>query len=485
MATKPKNMLVIMSDEHNPKIAGYAGDPVVATPTLDSLAARGTRFDAAYTDCPICVPARASFVTGLPVHRHRCWDNAIAYDGTIPSWAKVLRDRGHQVTSIGKLHYQGHAGQDYGFTENLLPMQITGGTGDITQLIRDPDWVRPTGAGLLNSARPGESSYTLYDRDVASTASVWLRETGTRQHDKPWVLYVSLLCPHFPLTAPPEHWYRYFGRDDLPWPKLYAPHERPTHRYIETFARRSNYDPHFKSPADVRRAIAGYYALVTYLDEQVGRILGALRAAGLEEDTRIAYTSDHGDNLGARGLWGKSTMYEESAGIPMILSGADVPAGAVRHTPVTLTDLSATILDAVGAGDAVSSLGMTGESLLALAARPDEDRAALSQYHTSGPDGFAMLRTLRWKYIRYVNAPPQLFDMENDPEELLDLGEAPAFESVRAALAARLAGQVDIEAADAEAKRDQAAMIARYGGDAAVRGIKPAGFTAPPGKTGH
>ena len=108
MVVKPQNLLVIMSDEHNPKVAGYAGHPIIKTPALDALAARGSRFTAAYTPSPICVPARASLATGLPVHRHRAWDNAIAYDGRTEGWAHALRKRGHHVAAIGKLHYRGH-----------------------------------------------------------------------------------------------------------------------------------------------------------------------------------------------------------------------------------------------------------------------------------------------------------------------------------------------------------------------------------------
>ena len=106
MVVKPQNLLVIMSDEHNRKITGHAGHPMVSTPALDALAARGSRFTAAYTPSPICVPARASLATGLPVHRHRAWDNAIAYDGRIEGWAHALRKRGHHVAAMGKLHYR-------------------------------------------------------------------------------------------------------------------------------------------------------------------------------------------------------------------------------------------------------------------------------------------------------------------------------------------------------------------------------------------
>ncbi len=475
-----KNLIVIMSDEHNPKVAGYAGHPVISTPHLDRVAAAGTRFTAAYTPSPICVPARASFITGQPVHVHQAWDNAIAYGGVPPGWAHMLRDRGHTAVSIGKLHYKGHDGDDYGFTESRLAMHIANGVGDVTHLIRDPDDVRLTGASLLRNAKAGESDYTLYDRQIAADAQVWLRETGARRHDKPWVLFVSMVSPHFPLTAPPEHFYRYRGQD-LPRPKLYDTDERPMHPYVAMYRRKSHYDAPFSGADDLNRALSGYFGLVSFLDEQVGKIMTALDAAGLRDTTRVIYTSDHGDNLGSRGLWGKATMYEESAGIPMLLTGADVPEAATCRTPVTLCDVSATILDAVGVRDVV----LPGASLLRLANAPAEDRAALSEFHTYGPDAFYMLRTLTHKYVHYVGAPPQLFDLDADPEELNDLGTANSAAETRATLEARLRTLVDPEAADRDAKADQAAMIDAYGGEAVLRAKSPAAFTPPPGTGGH
>jgi choline-sulfatase len=236
---------------------------------------------------------------------------------------------------------------------------------------------------------------------------------------------------------------------------------------------------------DVNRALAGYFGLVSFLDEQIGKIMTALGEAGLTDSTRVIYTSDHGDNLGTRGLWGKATMYEESAGIPMLITGANVPAHATCATPVTLCDVSATILDAVGEGDAIAENHLPGASLLRLANAPAEDRAALSEFHTYGPDAFYMLRTLRHKYVHYVNAPPQLFDLEADPEELNDLGTSNAAAETRNALEARLRSILDPEAVDALAKADQAAMIEQHGGEAVIRARPPAAFTPAPGGGKH
>lgn len=478
---QPTNLLVIMSDEHNRKLAGHAGHPVVRTPHLDALAAAGTDFTAAYTPCPICVPARGAFHTGQPVHRSRCWDNAIAYDGTMPGWPQALRARGHHVAAIGKLHYQGHAGQDYGFSETILPMQIANGTGDVTMLIRDPMDVRETAARkLLAEAGPGESSYTRYDRKVAAAAEAWLRHDAPKHGDRPWVLFVSMVAPHFPLTAPAEFYDLYAGAA-LPRPKLWdAPaDQRLPHPWLRDYARRSDHYRHFRDEADLQRALAGYYGLVSFLDSHVGRLLRTLEETGLGAGTRVIYTSDHGDNLGTRGLWGKCTMYEESAAVPLLMAGPGVPRGRCA-TPVTLCDVAATILDAVGAPDAIAELGLPGASLLEVAARPTEDRAALSELHTYCPDGVFMLRTPRWKYIHYVNLPPQLFDMQADPEELRDLAGDPAHAAVLAGMEARLRAMLDPEAVNDAARRDQAAMIARLGGEAVIRAKERAAYTPPP-----
>ena len=235
----------------------------------------------------------------------------------------------------------------------------------------------------------------------------------------------------------------------------------------------------------LQRALAGYFGLVSFLDEQIGEILTVLSETGLADTTRVIYTSDHGDNLGARGLWGKATMCQESAGMPMLLAGEGVPVGAVCATPVTLCDASAAILDAVGASEAISELGLPGASLLDLANQPSQNRTVLSEFHTYGPDAFYMLRTLRHKYVCYVGAPPQLFDLEADPEELTDLGADPAHASLRAAFEARLRAILAPELVDQQAKADQARTAEHYGGFEMLRRREKMAFTPPPTAKTH
>ena len=254
-------------------------------------------------------------------------------------------------------------------------------------------------------AGPGESTYTVYDRDIAARAQIWLHEEAGKWTDRPWVLFVSFVAPHFPLTAPPHWFYRYW-QQDLPMPKLYAKDARPHHPAIDEYAYTVDYDTHFRSPADVKRALAGYAGLVSSLDENIGHVLQALQATGLADSTRVIYTSDHGDNLGARGLWGKSTLYEESAGVPLLMAGPDIPAGRVVETPVTHIDFAPTIVDAVGAS-ALRLPTWQGASLFEVADGAQPERPVISEYHAIGAStGAFMIRFDRWKYCHYVARPP-------------------------------------------------------------------------------
>ena len=477
---KPANLIVIMADEHNPRILGCNGHPIVQTPNLDALAARGTSFTSAYTPSPVCVPARAAFATGKYLHQIGYWDNADAYEGATPSWHHRLRGDGHRVVSIGKLHFRGRPGDDHGFSEEIIPMHIVEGKGDLMGLVREDLPERGMAWKIAKLAGPGESPYTAYDREIAARAQIWLREEAQKHADKPWVLFVSFVCPHFPLIAPPEFYYKY-PVDQMPIPKLYAPGERPDHPYLRDYASSFCYDKFF-DPQRLRRAIAAYYGLCSFVDDNVGKVLRALDASGLADSTRVIYTSDHGDNLGTRGLWGKSTMYEETAGIPLIMSGPDVPRGHRVATPASLLDVYPTIMQGVGADRPEMYDGQPGHSLFALADGAQPERTVLSEYHGMGSTtGAFMIRHGKFKYIHYAAYRPQLFDLEADPEELRDLAEKPEHARTLSTCRERLYALIDPEEVDRRAKSRQAKLLALNGGREAVIKRGDLGFSPPPG----
>ncbi len=480
ISDKPKNLLIIMSDEHNPKMLGCEGHPIIETPNLDALAARGVRFSSAYCASPVCIPSRASFATGKYIHQVGHWDNADAYDGEASSWHHVLRGQGHEVVSIGKLHFKSDQ-EDHGFSKEVIPMHIVEGKGDLMGLVRTrPLPVRKGAYKMAGMAGPGESQYTYYDREIAARAQVWLREEAVRHTDKPWALFVSFVAPHFPLTAPPEHYYKYFDQD-LPLPKLHRKELRPTHPYLQDYRNSFNYDDYFDEKK-LKVGLAGYYGLCSFLDENVGAVLKALEDAGLAEDTRIMYTSDHGDNLGTRGMWGKSNMYEEVARVPLIVAGPDIPAGKVVDTHTSHVDTYPFILDCVGAAEPEPDADRPGVSLERLIAGEQVDRNVLVEYHGMGSTSAAfMIRHQQYKYVHYVDYAPQLFDLGADPEELNDMSEDPAYREILAECRRRLFAVCDPAEVDRRARKRQAELLAANGGADAVIARGDLGFSPAPG----
>ena len=471
----PSNLLVIMSDEHQARALGCAGHPFVQTPHLDALAARGVRFSNAYTPSPICVPARASFATGLYPHQTRLWDNAMPYTGAIPGWGHALQTAGVPVESIGKLHYRAEEDPN-GFDETHIPMMVAGGVGMVWASIRD-EASRITGPKRMlgDHIGAGHSAYTDYDAAVVERTTDWL--AARKPGDAPWCLYVGLVAPHFPLVVP-ETFFDLYPPDTFPPAKLHPRDGHPRHPWVEKQNAFMDSEAKFTDEAERLAAMSAYYGLCTWLDHNVGRILAALEAAGLTQDTTVLYTSDHGDNVGARGLWGKSNMYEESAAVPMILAGPDIAPG-VCATPVSLLDAAATIAAHFGA-PLNTAEGV--KDLRQVLREPEQpDRIVFSEYHAAGAvSGAFMLRKGRWKLIHYVGFDDELFDLQDDPDELVNRAQDPDCAAVRADLRTELRRICDPDAVNAQAFADQAALIARHGGREAALMLGAPGATPPP-----
>jgi choline-sulfatase len=309
--TQPANLIFFQSDNHNRAVAGCYGHTYVKTPNIDRIAESGVRFANAYSTSALCCPARAAIATGRYPHQTGFWDNAIAYDGSVPSWHHRLREQGHTVVAVGKLHYRSEK-DDNGFTGEIEPMHLHEGRGAVKNLLRGYGTEPPKDDGsfwklYMTRSGAGETHYQEYDRRITAQSIGWLKRHG-RGNSKPWVLYVSYISPHPPFTVP-KRLYDLYPEKDMPLPKGFRPKERPEHPAMQ-YLRRMDGILDMTDEAALRRIAAGYFGLITHMDEQVGEVLRAAESLGLLGNTRIAYTSDHGELFGWQGIFGKKNLYE-------------------------------------------------------------------------------------------------------------------------------------------------------------------------------
>ncbi len=477
MVKTPKNILFLMADEHQAGALSVLHHPHVQTPNLDRLAARGSVFLNAYTASPICVPARAAVATGRYPHETGYWDNALAYDGRVPSWGHILQARGVSVTSIGKLHYRNSEDRT-GFDQQILPIHILNGIGQIWGSVRNPLPTKSKGGSMLGGIGAGVSKYNLYDMEVANAAVDWLNMPA--RTEAPWAAFVSFVAPHFPLIVPEEYLDKYPAQD-MPLPAV-----RPgidgyeAHPWVARMNDIEDSDAELGSDQRRREAIAAYYALCSFVDQQIGKVLDALDASGQGDDTLIIYTSDHGENLGMRGRWGKSLLYREATQVPLIMAGPGINAGAQVITPVSLVDIPPTITDAFGLPP---DPDWAGRSLTEIAAAPaDPGRVVFAEYHAvNSPSGGFMVADAGWKYHEYIGYASELFDLESDPLERHNLAGDPAYAAQEARLRKALYAICDPARVDASAKADQDKLVAGFGGPEKAFRIGPSGATPAPG----
>ena len=476
---KVPNFLFLCSDQHCKFEVGCYGNPVVRTPNIDGLAAGGTRFTAAYSSNPICVPARAGMATGQYGFRVGSVDNATPYTGQLPSFGHRLTEANIPVTAIGKLHYR-NTEDDTGFPDQRIPLHVRDGVGDVYGLLRGEAQTNKGEVGKFPTrAHVGTSSYLEYDARITEETLTYLEEK--KNSNKPWVCYVGYALPHFPLVATRET-YELYNEADIPMPFAYRPGEWSMHPSCRDNRRYYQYEEGYGDEV-IRRARHVYYGMCTYMDMQVGRVLDKLREIGEYDNTYILYTSDHGENGGNHGMWNKNTLLEASAAIPMVLSGPGVPKAKVCETAVSLVDIYPTILSAERIEQNERERQLPGDSLLAIAETPRTiQRDVFSEYHATGSTtGGFMLRSGDYKYIYYVGYPPQLFNIIEDPHELRDLAGDPAYAGKLKQMDERLRAIANPEEVDAKAKRIQHDFIEMYGGkEHILREYKPVVFTAAP-----
>lgn len=470
---KRPNILFLMADEHRADALSWLGHPCVKTPNLDRLAERGAVFDNAYTPSPICVPARAALATGHYAHSTGYWDNAIAYDGRVPGYGHLLQDAGWHPTSIGKLHYRQES-DPTGFSEKTLAMYIQDGVGQVWGAVRNPLPDKPRGGKMLAEVGAGYSTYNQYDEAVGARSAQWLREVD---QSRPWMLFSSFVAPHFPLVVP-QRFLDMYDPADMPMPRLRLEDDHPHHPWVARMNAFQNNDKEFENDDARRLAIASYFALCSFVDEQIGQVLDALEESGQSDNTVILYASDHGETLGDRNRWGKQVLYGESTRVPMIMSGPGVPKRRVQ-TPVSLIDVAPTICDlAQVAGDPT----WPGRSLCEILMQEDNrERMVFSEYHAvSSPCAGFMLADADWKYHYYTDYPPELFDLKADPSESKNLSGQDAYRQIEARMSDALFAICTPDEVDRAAKADQDALVARHGGREAALAVGPKGASPVP-----
>ncbi len=451
---KKLNVLFLIADDLNTGLGCY-GHELVRSPNIDRLAARGMRFEHAYCQYPLCNPSRASFLTGLRPDHTRVQDNAVHFRETVPDQVTLpqhFRNHGYYVARVGKLYHYG------------VPGQIgTNGLDDA------PSWeqrVNPRGRDKDEE----DKIFTLVKGQFGGTLS-WLAADGTdeeqtdgvgaaeaiklleerKKDDRPFFLAVGFYRPHTPYVAPKKY-FEMYPTDKIKLPAVATKTDAPAAAFL---SRKAEQD---KMTDDQRReAIQAYYAATTFMDAQVGRVLAALDRLGLDDNTVVVMTSDHGYHLGEHGLWQKMSVFEGSARVPMIISAPGMKArGKSTLRLAELIDLYPTLAALCGLP---APPRVDGRSL-----RPQVDDplapgkpAALTQVRrgggkkkdsgaqkNAGYTGYS-LRTERYRYTEWDEGRRgvQLYDLEADPKEEKNLASDPAHADTVAELKKLLAATVE------------------------------------------
>jgi choline-sulfatase len=471
------NLLILMSDQHNPHVLGCRGDSVVRTPHLDALAASGVSFENTYCQAPICVPARMSFLTGQQPSRTRVWHNTDVLPSDIPTFAHALGAAGYETALVGRMHFEG-VDQWHGF-EKLLVGNITPAYAHIPHTLPKRLLVGAQGnsRAAVELAGPGSTTYQAHDEQVAAATAKFLLERP-RTGGRPFCAVAGFVLPHSPYICSREDWNQYYDRVALP--AVPPDYFEKLHPAVTLW--RKNRGIENLPPDTIRKARAAYYGLVTHFDRLVGVVISALRKSGLDRNTVVIYTSDHGDMAGENGMWWKSSFYEGSVTVPLIVSGPGIlPSGARVREIVSLIDVCPTLLDLAGAKPLP---GATGASLAPLLRGEQVSWAnqAFSEFPpVMGVPAMRMIRSGRWKLTHYENYRPQLFDLEADPHEYHDLGESLEHAAIRTELHERVLRDWPVEEMKrllAERAKDHA-ILNRWA--ATVKPPAPQQWQPPPG----
>ena len=436
-------MLIIISDQHKRDCLGVAGDPVAKTPNLDALAKSGVRFTSAYCSNPVCTPSRASLLTGLYTHNHQSWNNTVPLPIEHKTIAHYFGSAGYATGLVGKMHFvdaQTH-GFDYKvdfndwfqylgpktklYAEELSRANSGSGMPEVDDFWRDSgdpwknDRELDNRQGSVAVGRPSKiPEADHFESFVARESLRFLRQYGAR--NEPFLLVTSFLKPHDPFM-PAERFAKQFRAEDMQLPDTYGRVDLKTVPAVVRNAIEHNAPtPELQDPMEAKKRIALYYANLAQMDDCGGKVLDALHETGLDKNTIVIYTSDHGEMLGEHGMWQKFEFYESSCGVPLIIRDPGVSKPGICKMPVTQVSLLPTLAELC---HVPLPAKLDAPSIREQVADPQTVRNApiFAEYDLGNPKAKYMIRDGDFKYTFWTHDIAELYDLKNDPKEMNNL----------------------------------------------------------------
>lgn len=442
MRTKP-NILFIMADQMAGPVLPLYGHNIVKTPNIERIAENGTLFESAYCNNPICASSRFSMMSGQLSSHIGAYDNAAEFPASVTTFAHYLRGLGYRTCLSGKMHFVG-PDQLHGFNERL--------TTDIypSDFGWTPNWLdqtypySPSGMSMRSVVEAGIAERTLqldYDDEAAHQAVQKLYDFARTTKDGPFMLLASFTHPHNPFTTSGEYWRRY-RHDDIDMPKVpFIPVEQR-----DPWSQRCYYlirqDEHRVTDNEIRNARHAYYGMCSYVDDLVGRLLDTLEVTGLDRDTIVIFTADHGEMMGERGSWYKFSPFEWSSRVPLVIRLPGKKGGRRESMNVSLVDLLPTLLDFASEGKQPRLYEpIDGHSMANMLDGPDSSwpDEALIEYTAEGTYAPGLfLRKGRYKYVYCETDSGLLFDLKADPLELDNVHNSPEHAAAKDELLAEI-----------------------------------------------
>jgi len=430
-ASKP-NVLFLCSDQHQAKTMGCVGHPDVLTPHLDRLFSSSTSFNHAYCQSPVCVPARGSIITGLYPHAHGARILKDALPTHVRTIAHHFSENGYQTAAIGKMHFVDET-QKHGFDYRIH-------SGDFRKTLTDAEYQTlredQGGAGDIEGRPSSLPARFFQDTYFADQTIHYLKQE--RDPNRPFCLWSSYVMPHTPLV-PMRKYFEQYDPTTLTLPT------RATNALETGFEghliRAKERGWYAQTDRELQQSLAGYYGNITQMDVCIGRVLDTLEAEGLLDNTIVVYTSDHGEMAGAHRMWTKHNMYEQSVNVPLMIR---LPNNAQTQTTcsdlIEHIDLYPTLSDLCNLPTPQNIHGQSFASLLQnkhYTPRPhvyaEYDFCHNVFTHDNryvGKPPILMIRTKNWKLNHLPWAKSELFNLQNDPQEFVNLIDDPQYTSI-------------------------------------------------------